>query len=51
MYLTAGGDDTKVKAARGIITNAIIGLVIDIVAFSIVTVVQGLVGGGQFIAN
>jgi hypothetical protein len=48
MYLTAGGDDGKVKSARAIITNAIIGLVIAIVAFSIVTIVQGLVSG-QFI--
>jgi hypothetical protein len=45
MYLTAGGDDGKVKSARGIITNAIIGLIVAIVAFSIVTIVQGLVTG------
>jgi hypothetical protein len=45
MYLTAGGDDGKVKSARAIITNAIIGLVIAIVAFSIVTIVTNLVSG------
>lgn len=50
MYLTAGGDDAKVKAARSIITNAVIGLIVAIVAFSIVTIVQGLVGG-QFLGN
>jgi Type IV secretion system pilin len=38
------------KAARAIITNAIIGLIVAIVAFSIVTIITGLVNG-QFLGG
>jgi Type IV secretion system pilin len=46
-YLTAQ-DDGATKSARGIIQNAIIGLVIVIVAYSIISIVSGLLSG-QFL--
>jgi hypothetical protein len=35
LWMTAGGDTDKVKTARGIIFNAIIGLLITVLAFAI----------------
>lgn len=46
-YLTAQ-DDGATKNARAIIQNAVIGLVIAIVAYSIVSIVSGLLSG-QFL--
>jgi hypothetical protein len=43
-YITAGGDETKVAAARGQVTNAIIGFVIVIAAFTVRYIVQNLIG-------
>lgn len=48
-YLTSQTEDDA-KGARTIILNAVIGLVVAIVAFSIVTIVQNLVGG-QFLSG
>ena len=48
-YLTAQ-DEKGATDARTVIMNAIIGLIIAIVAFSIVSIVQNLVGG-QFLSN
>ncbi|MFZ2804679.1 MAG: hypothetical protein WA001_05695 [Patescibacteria group bacterium] len=52
-WMTAGGDESKVKKARALITNAIIGLVIVVAAYSIasfiltsLTTVTTGVGGG-----
>jgi hypothetical protein len=40
-WMTAGGDEDKVKKAKGMITNAIIGLVIIVAAFAISSFVLG----------
>jgi Type IV secretion system pilin len=48
-YLTAQNEDGA-KGARTIILNAVIGLIVAIVAFSIVTIVTNLVGG-QFLSG
>jgi hypothetical protein len=47
-YLTA--DEKGVTAARAIIQNAIIGLIITVIAYSIVSILSGLLSG-QFIGN
>lgn len=40
-WMTAGGDETKVKTARTMISQAVIGLIIIVAAFSISTFVLG----------
>src|SRR3989338_1774009 len=42
-YLTAGGDEEKVKSGKAIITNALIGLVIIVLAYALVAIVYNLV--------
>jgi len=42
-YVTAGGDDTKITTARGKIKNALIGIVIAMVAKGLVSLVSGIV--------
>ena len=39
-WITAGGDEKGVAAARGMITSALIGLVIVLVAFAIIRLVE-----------
>lgn len=41
LWMTAGGDEGKVKTARQIIANAIIGLIIIVAAFAISNFVLG----------
>jgi hypothetical protein len=41
MYMTAGGDSAKVDKAKKLITNAIVGMVIVVMAYSISTFVIG----------
>ena len=43
-YVMAGGDETKIADARGQVTNAIIGFVVVIGAFSLRFVVQKMLG-------
>lgn len=44
-YLTAGGDQAKVKKASQMLIYAVVGIVVAILAFSISTIVTGLVRG------
>ena len=44
-YLTAGGDQAKVKKASQMLIYAVVGIVVAILAFSISTIVTGLVKG------
>lgn len=46
-YITASGDATKATAARTGIVNAIIGIVIILIAFSIISWVKGAVNKGN----
>ena len=50
-YITAGGDETKTSDARKGIQNALIGLVIVVSAYFLISLAQGLVSevGGGFI--
>jgi hypothetical protein len=43
-YTTSGGDETKIAAARGAVTNAIIGFVVVIGAFTVRFIVENLLG-------
>lgn len=43
-YITSGGDKAKAESARGMITAALIGLVIVFAAWAIVQLVQGIFG-------
>ena len=43
-YMTAGGDETKIAGARGQITNAILGFVVVVVAFSVRAIIKNLIG-------
>ncbi len=43
-WITAAGDPKALDAARGRITNAIIGLVIVVAAFSIAIIIQSVLG-------
>src|SRR5205814_2021880 len=43
-YITAGGDEEKLKKGKGMIVNALIGLVIVLLALVIVRVTANLVG-------
>ncbi|MDO8513619.1 MAG: hypothetical protein Q7S37_03895 [bacterium] len=46
-YITAGGDATKATAARTAIVNAIIGIIIILIAFSITSWVTGAITLGK----
>jgi len=50
-YMTAGGDESKASEARRGIQNALIGLVIVVSAYFLISLAQGLVSevGGGFI--
>lgn len=50
-YITAGGDESKTSDARKGIQNALIGLVIVVSAYFLISLAQGLVSevGGGFI--
>lgn len=41
LWMTAGGEEDKIKKAKGMITNAIVGLVIIVAAFAISNFVLG----------
>ncbi len=42
-YMTSSGDEEKVKAAKGTIINALIGLIIVVLAFALVRVIYNLI--------
>ncbi len=44
MYMTAAGDQQKTQKAKGALTAAIIGLIIVLVAFTLITFVMNLLG-------
>ncbi len=44
IYLTAGGDETKVTTATKTLTYAVIGIVVGLVAYSIPTLIQAILG-------
>ena len=46
-YITAGGDPVKTAAARSGIVNAIIGIIIILLAFSIMIWIQNVIKSGQ----
>jgi len=50
-YITSGGDKGKAESARGMITAALIGLVIVFAAWAIVTLVQTFFGIDIFSLN
>jgi len=50
-YITAGGDETKVGAARAQVTNAVIGFVIVIAAFTVRYIVKNLLGITETMPN
>ena len=43
-YVMAGGDETKIAEARGAVTNAIIGFIVVIGAFTVRYIVKNLLG-------
>ncbi|GEM_PF-505582 len=45
VYLTAGGDETKVKSAKGSISSAVIGLVIVLTSYALARFVFVQLGG------
>lgn len=47
LYVTAGGEQAKVKKASGVLMYAVIGIVIAILAFSITKIVGGLIQGSN----
>jgi hypothetical protein len=44
-YVTAGGDEEKIKSAKGVIFNSLIGLVIVLLALAIVRITANLLSG------
>lgn len=44
-YLTAGGEEEQVKTAKKMLSNALIGLVVVLLAYSIIRITLNLVGG------
>ena len=44
-YLMAGGEEEKVKSARAMITNALLGLVITLLSYALVRIVLSIVAG------
>ena len=46
MFMTAAGDPTKVATARNWVLYGVVGVVVAILAYSIVTIVSTTVGGG-----
>jgi len=44
LFITGGGDDAKISKAKAILIYAIIGIVVAILAFSIVAISRSLVG-------
>ncbi len=43
IYMTASGDDTKIKKAKGMITSSVIGLIIIVGAYAITSYVVGAI--------
>jgi len=44
MFATATGDPSKITAAKRALVFAIIGLIVGVIAFSIPTIFQGIIG-------
>lgn len=44
-YITSAGDEEKVKSAKGTMINALIGVVVVILAYALVRVVTNAIGG------
>ena len=44
LFITAGGDEAKVTKAKNILLYAIVGIVVAILAFSIVSISRSIVG-------
>lgn len=44
-YLTSGGNDEQAEKGKNTVTNALIGLIIIVLAFTIVNVLTGTIGG------
>lgn len=47
VYLTSGGDETKIGNAKNILIYAVVGVAISVLALGIVTVVQNFIVGGN----
>ncbi len=43
-WITSGGDPEKVKAAQNNITNAIVGLIVVVIAYAVVSIIGSVVG-------
>ena len=46
-YLTSGGNDEDAEKGKKTVTNALIGLIVVILAFTIVNVLTGTIGGSS----
>lgn len=44
LFITAGGDDTKLKQAKDMLIYAIIGIIVAILSFSIVSIAKSVSG-------
>ena len=47
IYMTSAGNDEQTEKAKKILINAVLGLVVIIMATAIVTIVSGLLSGGS----
>ena len=47
MYLTAAGDDDRIKTAKSVMTSAIIGILVAMVGLVALTAARALLGGTQ----
>ena len=45
LYMTAGGDETKVELAKKLLTGALLGLIIALLAWAIVNVILTTIFG------
>ncbi len=46
LYITALGDDAKATQAKKVITQALVGLVLAVLAYTIISIVNSALGGG-----
>ncbi len=51
LYMTAGGDDEQVKKAKWVFKQVAIGLVVIVLAYSLVSFITWLFGDGNAISN
>lgn len=47
LYLTAAGDESKTEKAKGMMTYAIVAVVVALVGYVVINTVVGLLGSGQ----